>query len=261
VVFDWAGTTVDHGSRAPVAAFVRAFAAHGVALTAAEARGPMGLHKRDHVRALLRLPEVARRWREARGADWSEDDVGRLYHDFIPLQLEVIESHAGLVPGLLACLDELRGSGIKVGATTGYFRAAAECLYAAAARQGYVPDHCVCADDVPEGRPSPWMVFRTMEALGVYPPSAVVKVGDTVPDVEEGRNAGAWSVGVTGSSSLVGLTEAELGALSREKRRDLLGAAREALRAAGAHAVIASLGELPEVLADVGSRLRRGERP
>jgi phosphonoacetaldehyde hydrolase len=63
VVFDWAGTTVDHGSRAPVAAFVRAFAGHGVEVTPDEARGPMGLHKRDHIRAMLQMPAVARRWR------------------------------------------------------------------------------------------------------------------------------------------------------------------------------------------------------
>ncbi len=64
VVFDWAGTTVDHGSFAPVTPFVEALARHGVRVTTAEARGPMGLHKRDHLVALFRLPSQRRRLEE-----------------------------------------------------------------------------------------------------------------------------------------------------------------------------------------------------
>jgi phosphonoacetaldehyde hydrolase len=261
VVFDWAGTTVDHGSLAPVGAFVQAFACHGVTLTPAEARGPMGLHKKDHVRALLRLPQVAVRWSAAHRRDWDEADVESLYRALIPIQLEALAAHSGLVPGLTACVEQLRRRGIKIGATTGYFRAAAERVYEAARRQGFVPDHCVCAEDVPEGRPAPWMVFRVMEALRVYPPAAVVKVGDTVPDVEEGLNAGAWSVGVTGSGSEVGCTAEELSALAEPERRAKLEAAARTLRNAGAHAAFSSLAELPALLDDIGGRLRRGEGP
>src|SRR5262249_33663674 len=132
VVLDWAGTSVDHGSVAPVAAFVEAFARHGVAVDAAEARGPMGLAKRDHVRELFRQPATAGRWRAARGRDWTEADVESVYAAFMPLQMEVLEDYAEPVPGLLACQDELRRRGIKVGGTTGYFRAAAERVAAAA---------------------------------------------------------------------------------------------------------------------------------
>src|SRR6202035_5805492 len=65
VVFDWAGTTIDHGSLAPLAAFIEAFAQHDVAVSAEEARGPMGLHKKDHIRTMLEMPAVAQRWRQA----------------------------------------------------------------------------------------------------------------------------------------------------------------------------------------------------
>ena len=46
VIFDWAGTVVDFGSRAPAGAFVEVFRRHGVAISIAEARGPMGSEKR-----------------------------------------------------------------------------------------------------------------------------------------------------------------------------------------------------------------------
>jgi phosphonoacetaldehyde hydrolase len=261
VIFDWAGTTVDHGSRGPLLPFVRAFAARGVEITEAEARGPMGVHKKDHIRALLRSPAIARRWRERHGSDATPGDVDELYRLFMPLQLEVIDAFADPVPGLLDCVGWLRGNGVAVGATTGYFRAAAERVYRAAAAQGYRPDHCVCAEEVSAGRPAPWMVFRVMEALGVYPPAAVVKVGDTVPDIGEGLAAGAWSVGVLRSSSAVGCTEQEWDALPPPEQVRRLAGCRENLLAAGAHAVVETLAELPAVLNDIDARLGRGEKP
>jgi phosphonoacetaldehyde hydrolase len=261
VVFDWAGTTIDHGSRAPVAPFIRAFAARGVEITEEEARGPMGLHKTDHLRALLQLPAVALRWRERHGGAATENDLDDLYRRFMPLQLEVIDEFTGLVPGLLDCVEGLRRQGIRIGASTGYFRAAAERVYRAAAVQGYRPDHCVCAEEVPMGRPAPWMIFRIMEALDLFPPATVVKVGDTVPDIGEGLAAGAWSVGVLRSSSEVGCTEHEWVALPPTEQVRRLAACREKLVAAGAHAVVESLVELPAVLDDLEVRLGRGQRP
>jgi phosphonoacetaldehyde hydrolase len=261
VIFDWAGTTVDSGSKAPLVPFVRAFAARGVAITQDEARGPMGLHKKDHIRALLQLPAVASRWRQTHGSDASENDIDELYRIFVPLQLEVVEEHARLVPELLGCVELLRQRGLAIGATTGYFRAAAERVYQAAGLQGYKPNHCVCAEEVLAGRPAPWMIFRTMEALGHYPPASVVKVGDTVPDIGEGLAAGAWSVGVLRSSSEVGCTEAEWNALPPSEQVRRLAACRNTLLSAGAHAVVETLAELPALLDDIDQRLSRGEKP
>ena len=261
VVFDWAGTTIDFGSRAPLMPFIRSFATRGVEITPDEARGPMGLHKKDHLRALLQLPTVARRWRDCHGSAAGENDLDDLYSTFMPLQLEVIDEFARPVPGLLDCVGVLRERGMSIGASTGYFRAAAERVYRAAAVQGYKPDHCVCADDVPAGRPAPWMIFRIMETLGVFPPSAVVKVGDTVPDIGEGLSAGVWSVGVLRSSSEVGCTESEWAALALSEQIQRLAACREKLLAAGAHAVVETLAELPAVLEELDARLGRGDKP
>jgi phosphonoacetaldehyde hydrolase len=205
VVLDWAGTTIDFGCFAPVAAFVEVFAAKGVAVAQAEARGPMGLHKRDHIRAMLRTENIAAKWRAATGRDWNEDDVEELYRDAAPRLLEAVGRHGELIPGVAPTVRELRHHGLKVAATTGYFRAAAERVRASAKFQGYEPDFVACPDDVPAGRPAPWMLFRCMEVLGAFPPAAVLKVGDTPADIAEGRNAGCWSVGVVYSSSEMGL--------------------------------------------------------
>jgi phosphonoacetaldehyde hydrolase len=261
VVFDWAGTIIDFGSLAPLSAFTRVFAAHGVAVTAAEARAPMGAHKKDHLRAMLNDPAVRQRYRTAHGRDWAEDDLETMYRDLVPAQLETVAQHDRLTPGLLGCAEQLRSRGVRLGGTTGYFAAAAERCLASAAAQGYAPDANVCGDDVPAGRPAPWMLFRVMERLGVYPPAAVLKVGDTVLDIEEGRNAGAWSVAVTSSSSVVGLAEADYFALPDEERRRLLRAAADRFLAAGAHAVVESLHELPALVEDLDRRAREGLTP
>ena len=176
-------------------------------------------------------------------------------------QVAAAEACSTLIPGVCECVTRLRECGIRVAATTGYFREAAAVVLAAARRQGYEPDFAICADDVPAGRPAPWMIFRSMEALNVYPPAAVLKVGDTVIDIEDGRNAGCWSVGVVDSSNEMGLTAAELYALSArelQSRRDVV---QQRYLVANAHCFLLHLGELPELIDSLNKRLARGTRP
>ena len=244
VILDWAGTAVDFGSCAPAGAFVEAFAAVGVPVSLAEARAPMGLHKKDHLREMLRKSDLAARWQTAKGRAWAEADVNDLYSLVTPMQVKAAAERAEPVPGLLDAVAALRAKGIKIGATTGYFREAAEAVAKGAAAYGYVPDFNVCADDVPAGRPKPWMIYRVMEALDIYPPSAIVKVGDTLIDIEDGLNAGVWSVGVVDSSNVMGLTGEEFHALSEAEREERRTKVREVFREAGAHAVVDNLREL-----------------
>lgn len=261
IVFDWAGTTIDFGCQAPAGAFVASFAKKGVNVTLAEAREPMGLHKKDHIRAMLKAESVDAKWQTAVGRAWDETDVEELYRDVTPLQLEAVARYGQLIPGVQECVAELRARGIKIAGTTGYFRAAAAAVLEAAREQGYVPDFSICADDVPSGRPAPWMIFRCMEALNVYPPSTVVKVGDTAVDIMDGRNAGCWSVGVIDSSNEMGLPADEFAALSENEkvaRREMV---YRRYSSVGAHAAIDSLDELPALLSELNARLRSGERP
>jgi phosphonoacetaldehyde hydrolase len=261
VVFDWAGTTIDFGCLAPTGAFIDSFAAKGVTVTLAEARGPMGSHKKDHIRAMLRTERISAKWRAVVGCDWTEADVEQLYRDVTPRQLAAVGRYSDLVPGVAGVVNELRKLGLKIAASTGYFRAAADAVLAAAKRQGYEPDFHICADDVGAGRPAPWMIFRCMEALEVYPPAAVVKVGDTVIDIADGRNAGCWSVGVIDSSSEMGLSAVEFAALAEPEKQMRRAAVGKHFFDAGAHAVIDALPELPALVMELGAQVSNGERP
>ena len=83
-----------------------------------------------------------------------------------------------------------------------------------AADQGYVPDCAVCPDDVGAGRPFPWMIYANAIRMKVWPLEALVKIGDTFSDMEEGLNAGMWTVGVSATGNEAGRTAAEWEALA-----------------------------------------------
>jgi phosphonoacetaldehyde hydrolase len=261
VVLDWAGTTQDHGSLAPVGAFVQAFGRFGVSITMAQARGPMGIYKLDHIRAIAADPPVAAEWQRVHGAPCSEADVQAIYRALVPIQEAVLPAFGDLIAGTVEVMAEIRARGYRIGSTTGYPRSVGDIAAREAARRGYVPDAIVCADEVPAGRPEPWMLFRAMEALRVFPPWAVVKVGDTKADIDEGVNAGTWTVGVTRTGTYVGLTEAELAALPGPERTRLIHEAADILRARGADYLVESVAELPPILDDIEIRLLLGERP
>ncbi|MEZ6077326.1 MAG: HAD hydrolase-like protein [Pirellulaceae bacterium] len=112
----------------------------------------------------------------------------------------------------------------------------------------------MCADDVRQGRPAPWMIYRLMEQLGVYPPACVVKVGDTVADIHAGLAAGCWSVGVCDSSSLTGLTQSEYAELPADQRLARLNQTAQAFRNAGSHTAINSLSDLPSLIDELNQK-------
>jgi phosphonoacetaldehyde hydrolase len=261
VIFDWAGTTVDYGSRAPVDAFIELFCRHEVTVTAEQARGPMGSHKRDHIRLILAMEPVAQQWQQRNGRTASTEDIDTLFREFIPLQTEVVACHADVILGVPQAVEWLRGQGIVIGATTGYTRAMMTSLLAQAAAAGYSPESDVCADEVPAGRPAPWMAITSAMQLGVYPMQACVKVGDTLVDIAEGLNAGMWTVGITKTGNELGLSQAEVEALPAPELASRLDAASGRFFQAGAHFVIPEVAQVPAVITEINEHLARGEKP
>ena len=261
VIFDWSGTVVDFGSRAPAAAFVEVFRQFGIELTVAEARGPMGLPKRDHIRKLGALPRVAAVWREVHGRAFDEADVDRIHDTFEPLTARVAARHGALVPGAAETAAALRRHGIRIGSTTGYTRPIMESVLPLAARQGFAPDNLVCAGDLPAGRPTPLMMYRCFVDLAVWPAAAVVKVDDTAPGIEEATAAGSWAVGVAMSGNAVGLSPEELAGLDPDETARRRERAAAELRAAGAHYVIDTVADLLPVVEAIDARLATGPGP
>lgn len=261
IVFDWAGTTVDYGSRAPALAFQELFRQHGVEISAAEARGPMGMAKRDHIAALTALPSVARAWQAVHGCPCEEADIDTLYEQFVPVQARILRDHSGVIIGVAEAVEACRQLGLRIGSTTGYSRELMEIVSAAARRQGYEPACVICADDVPRGRPAPDLLEEAARRLSAHPLSRVIAVDDTPVGIEAGRAAGCWTVGVTRTGNLVGLSPAEFASLPQAAARRRCDEAAARLRASGAHYTVESAADILPLIHDIERRLQRGELP
>jgi phosphonoacetaldehyde hydrolase len=252
VVFDWAGTTIDFGSFAPMGAFVETFSRFGVPVTIDDARKPMGLPKRDHIAAMLSDPAIAAAWEAAHGEPPGEAAIDRVYEVFVPMNEEVVAAHATLVPGAAAVAEDLRRRGMKIGSTTGYTRSIMNRVLPVAAAQGYAPDNLVCADDLPLGRPTPIGMYKCFVDLLVWPASAVIKVDDTEPGIAEGVAAGCVTVGVLLSGNEAGLTASQLAGLSDAEKEAVRARVGEKLRVAGADHLIDTVADLPGLLDRLG---------
>lgn len=261
VILDWAGTTMDYGCYAPAVVFVQVYERQGVPISMAEAREPMGAHKKVHIRAISKIESVSERWEEVHGRRPTEEDVDEMFEDFVPLQLACLADYADLIPGTLEAVADFRQRGLKIGSSTGYTGEMMALLLEEAKKRGYEPDASVCATDVPAGRPYPYMCWQNAIKLQVYPAESVVKIGDTLPDIEEGLSAGMWTIGLAKTGNEIGLNEEEIAALDSGVYEARLARAYKRMQQTGAHYVVDGISDVPPILDDITARLARGERP
>ena len=263
LVLDWSGTTADAYVVAPAVVFVEVFKNQGVEISMAEARGPMGLRKDLHIKALTEDPAIRERWKGGYGKYPDQGDVDTMFADFVPLQLDCLRKYTDLLPGVAEVISRLQAGGIKIGSSTGFTRAMVDILEEEAAKQGYRPDASVAGDEVTHGaRPAPHMVYKNLDMLGIQTIQSVVKVDDTISGVGEALNAGCWGVGVVRYSNYMDVDTPEQGAsLSPAEIERRMAKTRDILEKAGAHYVIDSLADIEPVIDDVNARLARGEKP
>lgn len=255
VIFDWAGTTVDYGCFAPVAAFVSAFKDLGIKLTIEEARGPMGMTKIDHIRVLFSLESISSQFTAITGREWCEDDVVKMNECFESYLFASLAEYTDAIPFAFEAVDKLRAAGIKIGSTTGYTAKMMDVVAPAAAAKGYSPDCYVTSDGLPAGRPKPFMIYQNMINLGVESPRTIIKVGDTAADIKEGVNSSVWSVGVVTGSSEMALSQREADSMNHDELEARKAAVRSKFLKWGADYVIDTLGELPTLVDMINSQL------
>ncbi len=263
LILDWSGTVADAYVVAPAVVFVEVFKKQGVEISMAEARGPMGLRKDLHIKALTEEPVIRERWKDIKGSYPDQSDVDAMFADFVPMQLDCLRNYTDLLPGVAEVVQRVQKQGIKIGSSTGFVRPMVDILEEDAAKQGYKPDASVAGDEVDNGaRPKPFMVYKNLDMLDVHPIQSVVKVDDTVSGVGEALEAGCWGVGVSLYSNYMDVDTPEQGAqLPPEEIARRNDKTKEILQKAGAHYVIDSLTDIEPVIDDINARLARGERP
>ncbi|MEE9453024.1 MAG: phosphonoacetaldehyde hydrolase [Paracoccaceae bacterium] len=262
-VLDWSGTLADAYVIAPAVVFVEVFKNQGVEISMEEARGPMGLRKDIHIQKLTQDPVIAARWKSIKGTPPTQADVDAMFADFVPAQLDCLPKYTALLPGIKEVVNGLQADGIKIGVSTGFTRVMVDVLLKDVVAQGVVPDATVAGDEVENGaRPSPHMVFKNLDLLGIDDVKSVVKCDDTVSGIGEAMNAGCWGVGLVRYSNYMNInTLEEEATLSEADMAARMAKTRKILEQAGAHYVIDSLVDLPAVIDDINARLARGEKP
>ena len=187
VVFDMAGTTVRATDQVPTA-FRAAFEQVGVTLSDEDIQSVRGRSKREAISDLLTHHISA--------ADARRLATG-VYGDFQRILIERYEEHGvELVEGADQTFEWLQAQDVKVALSTGFDRVLADLLLKMIGWDKSI-DAVVCNEDVPRGRPAPYLVFRAMEWTGCDCIHRVAAVGDTVSDLQAAFNAGArWSIGV-----------------------------------------------------------------
>ncbi|NSN06871.1 phosphonoacetaldehyde hydrolase [Enterococcus faecalis] len=254
VILDWAGTTVDFGCMAPVEAFKKAFKNKKIELTDEEIRKPMGMLKLDHIKQLLTLDNVKKQWFQIYGKYSDETDADNIYHDFEKYLFEDLGKNSSLKPDTKQAIKRIKQIGYNIGSTTGYTKEMMKIVIETAKAAGYHPDYVVTPDDVHSfGRPYPYMIFENMRFFGNSSIKEVIKVGDTLSDIKEGKNAGVLSVAITEGSSEMGVSLEEYNKLSKEEMNYLNQKTAEHFYKHGADLCVKNLLELADILQNYSS--------
>ena len=253
VIFDWAGTTIDYGCFAPVEAFISSFKKYGIELSIDEVRAPMGLPKKVHIKKIISGDRVEKLWVNLYGRFPEESDIDAIYLEFDTCLRDSVMNHVDIKPYTLQAVESLRRSGIKIGSTTGYTKETMDMILPEIKKNGYSPDCVLTPDNLPAGRPFPWMCYQNAINLNVFPMNSIIKVGDTASDIEEGVNSGCWTIGVVYGSSEMGLSLKDEMSIGEDKFKEKRETAVSTFISYGAHFVIDDLRELDEIIENINS--------
>lgn len=252
VVFDWAGTTVDYGSFAPVQAFIEAFKKFDVAPTTQEVRVPMGMLKWKHIETIMKMQRVSDEWEKTHKRKFTKEDVDAVYKESETALLNILENFADVKPHVLDTISFLRENGIKIGSTTGYTDQMMDIVVPKAKTNGYSPDFWCTANSTNNmGRPYPYMLFKNLETLKILSTDQVIKVGDTAADIAEGKNAGVISVGIVEGSSVMGYSEMEYNSLSDAQKQMENKRVEKVYKDCKADYIIKNMSEVPALIKQI----------
>ena len=262
IIFDWAGTTVDFGCMAPIQGFLKAFEAHGIEVTLEQARKPMGQSKREHIKTMLEMPKIKNQWLKIKGKKYTVDDIDSIYHIFKKELMANLIEFTDPIDAVVEVVEKLNKDGLKIGSTTGYTDEMMSIVSRGSKEKGYLPDTIVTSDVTNMiGRPYPYMIFENMKRLKIKSPLNVIKIGDTKMDILEGLNAGVWTVGVAIGSSEMGLSVKGFNRLSKADKTKIIKYTKDQLKGYGAHFIIESMNELPDLLERINVYLSQGKTP
>jgi phosphonatase-like hydrolase len=190
IVFDMAGTVIEDAGEVP-AAFTAVLRSHEIEITSDSLRDVRGASKR----------EVIQRFVERQLGGSKADVLARseeIYNSFRSTLAGMYEKDGVQeIAGTTETFTWLQQHGVRVALNTGFDRTITDILLNTMRWDRDLINAVICGDDVAQGRPAPYLIFRAMELSGVTSVHQVTNVGDTVLDLQAGQNAGVrYNIGV-----------------------------------------------------------------
>lgn len=261
IILDWAGTSVDYGSKAPLEAFKNVFKEFGIDVSDEIIRKYMGLHKKFHTESILNEPSVSQLWATIHGRIPNQTDVDLIFSKLGHSMNRAVQEFSDPIDGVIDFMEFMQKDGVKFGSTTGYVREMMNILIPVTESKGLVFDSVVTPDEVPLGRPYPFMIYKNAINLATYPLWKMVKIGDTIADIEEGLNAGMWVIGITKTGNEMGLSKEELINTDPKLIEEKEAMITEKFMNAGAHYIASSLADCFEIIEDINHRIKINDMP
>ena len=263
-IFDLGGTIVDRYSFTPLICLHRAFKGKKINVPIELIRKDMGLSKEEHIDNLLKDKEIQRQWIHKYRVRPSSDDTQNLFRDFKIMQERETKLNMEVLPHTAKCIQNLRKHNISIGTTTGFDKEQMERIKYLLESQNMFLDSYVSSTCLNKpGRPEPFMIHENMKRLKLDDPRRIIKIDDTISGIQEGLNAGCWTVAVCRWSSNMNMNSfKEMDKLNNfnsdndysynyYQLRNKINKCRQIMASSGAHYVINTLYELNNVIDDI----------
>ena len=255
-IFDLGGTIVDRYSRTPFISLKNTFNKYGIILSDKLIYKDMGMYKLNHIQEIMKNPYIKSIWKRKHGIYPSKKEEFILYSDFIETQKMNSLEHLDIIPETNLCINYLKNNDIKIGVTTGFNQDIMNIIKNMLDDNNILIDSYVSSTCLREpSRPHPSMILENLERLNIKSPKNVIKIDDTCVGIEEGKNAGCITVGVSRWSTYMKICDLnDEKNLTLEKLKKRNDESKYLLKKAKPDYLITTLNEIPNVIKDINNK-------
>lgn len=269
IILDNSGTFIDPYVIAPVKAFQETFKKFKINISSDECRKPMGIRKDLHICEILKNTRVKDEWNKIYGRNYDKNDIQNIYNELIPTQIEILHNYCNLLPKVPETIEMIKNMNIKIGTTTGFNRKMMDIILNNMNKKNIHFDFTVAGDDFNSNeihlgtRPLPFMIYKNLFNLNSTPIESVIKIDDTIPGIQEGLNAGCWTIAIADYSNYMNINSMEeWNSMSSKEQMERKIFSRNKLHLeSGCHYVIHEFDDIIYVIDDINNRLSNNEKP
>jgi phosphonoacetaldehyde hydrolase len=260
IIFDTVGVLVDCGCLHHNKAIANIFKMRNIELKESLIRNFNGLTLKDQLKKIVTDRRVLNDWKKIYGNKPNDEDLAMLLQDLINRIAASIPEKDYIIDSYKKKFNKLNNKGYKIALTCEYPPALASLIFDKLQKDGFKFSQSITINDTMVGAPFPWMCYMSAIKLNVFPLNAIIRVGDSPYNIEEGINANMWTAGVVNTGNLIGLSKDEMRRKGVDKLHKKVKSAYKKFKKKGAHYVIDSINDISWVIDDINSNLLKTKK-